>query len=179
MRRLMLLRHGKSEWTDGVKDLDRPLAKRGREAVPRVAAHMAEEQLLPDLALVSPARRARETWDLVAPALDGVEARFEPRIYEAPEARLLAVLREVEPEVRTLLMIGHNPGFEDLAARLVGRGDRSASERLSEKFPTAALAVIDFEADSWAEVAAGAGRLERFVTPKSLGTGEDEEGRSA
>jgi phosphohistidine phosphatase len=179
MRRLMLLRHAKSARPPGVADIDRPLAPRGRDAAARMGAYLRDEALVPDVALVSSSRRTRETWDLVAPALDGVEARFEPRIYEAPEARLLAVLREVEPEVRTLLMIGHNPGFEDLAARLVGGGDRSASERLSEKFPTAALAVIDFEADSWAEVAAGAGRLERFVTPKSLGTGEDEEGRSA
>jgi phosphohistidine phosphatase len=139
-----------------------------------MGAYLRDEALFPDLALVSSARRTRETWDLVAPALDGVAARFESRIYEAPEARLLAVVREVEPDVRTLLMIGHNPGFEDLALRLIGHGDRSASERLSEKFPTAALAVIDFDRESWAEVAAGAGRLERFVTPKTLGTGEDE-----
>ena len=174
MRRLMLLRHAKSARPAGVADIDRPLARRGRDAALRMGAYMRDEELFPDLALVSSARRTRETWDLVAPALEGVEARFEPRIYEAPVARLLAVLRDVEPNVRALLMIGHNPGFEDLALRLIGHGDRSASERLSEKFPTAALAVIDFDLESWAEVAAGAGRLERFVTPKMLGTGEDE-----
>jgi phosphohistidine phosphatase len=174
MRRLMLLRHAKSARPPGVADIERPLAPRGRDAAGRMGAYLRGEALFPDIALVSSSRRTRETWDLVAPALDGVEARFEPRIYEAPEARLLAVVREVEPDVRTLLMIGHNPGFEDLATRLVGQGDRSASERLSEKFPTAALAVIDFDADSWAGVAAGAGRLERFVTPKTLGSGDEE-----
>jgi phosphohistidine phosphatase len=174
MRRLMLLRHAKSGRPPGVADLERPLAPRGRDAAGRMGAYLRGEALFPDIALVSSSRRTRETWDLVAPALDGVEARFEPRIYEAPEARLLAVVREVEPDVRTLLMIGHNPGFEDLAMRLVGQADRSASERLSEKFPTAALAVIDFDADSWAGVAAGAGRLERFVTPKTLGSGDEE-----
>jgi phosphohistidine phosphatase len=174
MRRLMLLRHAKSARPAGVSDIDRPLAPRGWEAARRMGAYLRDEELFADLALVSSSRRTRETWDLVKPALGDVEVRFDERIYEAPVARLLAVLRGVEPETRRVLMIGHNPGFEELAKRLVGHGDRSAAERLSEKFPTAALAVIDFDAESWAAVAAGAGRLERFVTPKTLGAGEDE-----
>lgn len=174
MRRLMLLRHGKSEWPDGMKDIDRPLAKRGREAVPRMGAYLAEEQLYPDLALVSPARRARETWDLVAPQLGEVPARSEPRIYEAPPDRLLAVLRETEPQVRTLVLVGHNPGFQDLARLLVGHGDRYAFSRMAQKYPTAGLAVIDFAVEDWREVKPGLGRLDRFVTPKSLGQGEDD-----
>ena len=174
MRRLMLLRHGKSEWTDGVKDLDRPLAKRGREAVPRVAAHMAEEQLLPDLALVSPARRARETWHLVAPKLGEVPVRSEPRIYEAPAEHILSVVRGVGPEVRSLLLVGHNPGFEDLAKLLIGHGDRYAFARIARKYPTAGLAVLDFAAEDWRDVTPGSGRLDRFVTPKSLGQDEDD-----
>src|SRR3712207_3973487 len=113
MRRLMLLRHAKAAPPDGMADIDRPLAERGRQALPHVAAHLADEQLFPDLALVSTARRARETWDAVAPRLGDVPVRFEPRIYEAPPERLLAVVRNVEPEVRTLLMVGHNPGVED------------------------------------------------------------------
>jgi phosphohistidine phosphatase len=173
MRRLMMLRHAKSARPAGVADVDRPLAPRGREAAARMGAYLRGEGLFPDLALVSSSQRTRETWDIVGSALDAVEARFDSRIYEAPPERLLAVVREVEPDVRTLLLVGHNPGFEDLALRLVGHGDRSASERLSEKFPTAALAVIDFDGESWAEVAARAGRLERFVTPKTLGTDED------
>jgi phosphohistidine phosphatase len=174
MRRLMLLRHGKSDWPNGVKDLDRPLGTRGREAVPRVAAHMAEEQLFPDLALVSPARRARETWELVAPKLGDVPARSEPRIYESAPERLLSVLREVEPDVRSVLLVGHNPGFEDLAKLLIGHGDRYAFARIARKYPTAGLAVLDFAADDWRDVTPGSARLDRFVTPKSLGQDEDD-----
>jgi phosphohistidine phosphatase len=174
MRRLMLLRHAKSAWSDGVADRDRPLAARGREAAPQMGAYLAEEQLFPDLALVSPARRTRETWDLVRDKLGDAPARFEARIYEASAERLLPVVHEVEDSVRTLLMIGHNPGFEDLARALVGHGDRYAFARLAQKYPTAGLAVIDFAAESWRDVAQRSGRLDRFVTPQSLGAGEDE-----
>ena len=165
MRCLMLLRHGKATSPDATKDMDRPLAARGREAVPRIAAHLADEQLFPDLALVSPARRARETWELVEPALGPVPARFEPRLY---------VIRGVEPAVRTLLLVGHNPGFEDLSKLLVGHGDRYAFARMAKKYPTAGLAVIDFPVEDWPAVKPGSGRLDRFVTPKSLGQDEDD-----
>ncbi len=174
MRRLMLLRHAKSAHPSGGSDIDRPLAPRGREAAPRIGAYLREEGLFPDLALVSSARRTRETWELVRAALGEVEARIEPRIYEAQAERLLAVVREVGPEVRSLLMIGHNPGFSDLAQWLIGGGDRHAFARLSRKYPTAGLAVIDFPVDSWARVDGRGGRLDRFVTPKTLGADEDD-----
>ncbi len=174
MRRLMLLRHAKSDWPHGMADLDRPLAPRGCEAAPRMARYMADEGLLPDLALVSPARRTQQTWDLVGPALGDVPMRTEARIYEAPAGRLLDVVREAGAEARGLLLVGHNPGFEELAARLVGHGDRYAFARMRDKFPTAALAVIDFPAESWAEIEPRGGRLDRFVTPKAIGAGEDE-----
>ena len=170
----MLLRHAKSDWPQGLRDSDRPLAERGREAAPRIARYMADELLLPDLALVSPAKRARQTFDLVAPALGEVPMRFEPRIYEAPAERLLAVLGEAEPAIRALLLVGHNPGLEELAALLVGHGDRYAFARMGRKFPTAALAVIDFPVEDWRDVKPGAGRLDRFVTPKTLGQNEDD-----
>ncbi|HEX8164304.1 MAG TPA: histidine phosphatase family protein [Beijerinckiaceae bacterium] len=174
MRRLMLLRHARAAPADGMADIDRPLSDRGREAVPRVAAHLSDEQLFPDLALVSTARRARETWDLAAPGLGEVPVRFEPRIYEAPADRLLKVVREVEGGVRTLLMVGHNPGFEDLAKLLIGHGDRYAFARMARRYPTAGLVVIDLPAEDWRDVGPGSGRLDRFVTPKSLGQDEDD-----
>lgn len=174
MRRLMLLRHAKATALPGGRDHERPLAPRGREAAPRLGAYLRDEQLFPDLALVSSARRTQETWDLVRPALGEVETRSESRIYEAPAARLLAVAQEVEPACRTLLMVGHNPGFSDLARLLVGHGDRYAFARLSEKYPTAGLAVIDFPVESWREIGPRGGRLDRFVTPKTLGADEDD-----
>ena len=175
MRRLMLLRHAKSNWPEGVADRDRPLATRGREAAPVIGRYLAEELLLPDLVLVSPARRTAETWELVAPMLsDRPPSRIEPRIYEAPPQRLLQVVQEVEPAVRSLMMIGHNPGFEELASSLVSHGDRYAAARLNQKYPTCGLAVLDFAIDDWRDLVLCSGRLDRFVTPASLGEGPDE-----
>jgi phosphohistidine phosphatase len=130
---------------------------------------MADEHLLPELALVSPARRARETWDIIASRLGAVPVRFDPRIYEAPPEQLMALIGAVEATVRTLLLVGHNPSFEDLAKHLVGHGDRYAFARLAPHYPPAGLAVIDFPVEDWRGVARGGGRLDRFVTPKSLG----------
>lgn len=175
MRRLMLLRHAKSSWPANTADRDRPLAARGREAAPLMGRYLAEELLLPDLVLISPALRTVETWKLVAPMLPEKPAtQIEPRIYEAEAGRLLDVVQEVEGDVRTVLMIGHNPGFEDFAGLLAGHGDRYAQARMAEKYPTCGLAVLDFAVEDWRDVAARGGRLDRFVTPGSLGEGPDE-----
>lgn len=174
MRRLMLLRHAKSNWPAGVADRDRPLASRGRAAAPVMGRYLAEELLLPDLVLVSPSLRTCETWELVASMLPEKPAmRHEPRIYEAPSERLLAVVQETQRDVRTLLLIGHNPGSEELAALLTGHGDRYAAQRMSQKYPTCGLAVLDFAIEDWRDVAPRGGRLDRFVTPASLGEGPD------
>jgi phosphohistidine phosphatase len=170
----MLLRHAKSARPVGVADMDRPLAARGRDAAPRMGRYLAEEGLLPDLVVVSAARRTRETWELVEPHVDATEIRFDARIYEAPASRLLAVVRASPSSARSVLMIGHNPGFEDFAKLLVGHGDRYAFARLTQKYPTAGLAVIDFDRENWSEIAPRSGRLDRFVTPKSLGAEEDD-----
>lgn len=175
MRRLMLLRHAKSNRPEGVADRERPLATRGREAAPAIGRYLADELLLPDLVLISPARRTLETWELVAPMLpEKPGTHVEPRIYEARTERLLHVVQEVEAQVRTLLMVGHNPGFEDLATLLIGHGDRYAAARMSQKFPTCGLAVLDFAIEDWRDLAPRGGRLDRFVTPASLGEGPDD-----
>lgn len=174
MPSLLLLRHAKAGWASGTMDLDRPLSRRGHGAATLMGGYLRDEGLAPDLVLVSPARRTQETWDLVRPLVGDARAREDERIYEAPVLRLLSVVQEVEPEVRTLLVIGHNPGFEDLAKLLVGEGDQDAILMLGRKYPTAGLAVIDFPQEGWADVQPGTGRLERFATPKSLGGGEDE-----
>jgi phosphohistidine phosphatase len=175
MRRLMLLRHAKSNWPAGVADRERPLAQRGREAAPVMGRYLAEELLLPDLVLISPAKRTQETWELVGSMLPEKPATHtEPRIYEAKTERLLHVAQAVEPQVKTVLMIGHNPGFEELAALLTGHGDRYAASRMAQKYPTCGLAVIDFAIEDWRDLSPRGGRLDRFVTPASLGEGPDE-----
>lgn len=168
-RRLILLRHAKSAWPEGVADEERPLAERGRKSAPVIGVYMAREKLIPDLALVSPARRAQETWELVRDALPKkVAERDAPDIYEVAAGNILEVIRTVKPGIRTLLMVGHNPGMEDLASLLVKDGDADAMGRMKEKFPTAGLAVIDFDVEGWGDIAPGNGYLERFVTPRSL-----------
>ena len=168
--RLILLRHAKSAWPDGAADRERPLAGRGRKAAPVIGTYMAREKLIPDLALVSPARRAQETWKLVRRALSKkVSEREAPDIYEVSADRILDVIRIVEPGIRTLLIVGHTPGLENAASLIAPDGDADAVGRMREKFPTAGLAVIDLDLDGWDEIAAGTGYLERFVTPRSLG----------
>lgn len=170
MRRLMLLRHAKSELAiAGQRDHERGLAARGREAAPMVGAYMAQHGLVPDKALVSTARRARETWDLVAAAFAKKPAvAYEERIYEAGPKAILGALRQTNDAVHALLVVGHNPGLQELCKLLVASGDIEARQRLFEKYPTAGLAVIDFPIDKWSELHPHGGRLDRFVTPRAL-----------
>ncbi|GEP00712.1 SixA phosphatase family protein [Methylobacterium haplocladii] len=167
-RRLILLRHAKSAWPAGVADIDRPLNARGRAAAPRMGAYLAAEGLLPDHVMVSPARRTAETWDLVRGALPAIEAETVPMIYEASPSRILDAVRSAPDAARNLLVIGHNPGFQDLALLLARSGDATARQSLREKFPTAGLAVIDLPVAGWSGVGRGGGRLERYVTPRML-----------
>ena len=88
--------------------------------------------------------------------------------------RLLALLQGIDPSPRAVLMIGHNPGFQDLARLLVGHGDRYAFSRMMDGFPTAALCVLDFDGEDWAGIGPRGARLDRFVTPKSLGADEED-----
>lgn len=120
-RTLLLLRHAKSDWSGSVADPDRPLAERGRGQAPLAGRWLAGRADPIDLAIVSPAERARETWELASAELPSApSARVDERVYAASADRLLSVLREVPDEVRTVLLIGHNPGMEQLASRLAG-----------------------------------------------------------
>lgn len=170
MRRLMLLRHAKSDWSEaGQNDIDRVLSARGRAAAPQMGEYMALQGLVPDLAVVSSAQRTRETWELIAPAYKAKPtATIEPRVYDASADALLRVIQKTDAGVHSLLVVGHNPAMEELADTLVVMGDPVSRDQMDEKFPTAALAVIDFPTDAWSEIEPGTGRLDRFVTPRSL-----------
>ncbi|GJE38241.1 SixA phosphatase family protein [Methylobacterium persicinum] len=168
MRRLILLRHAKSDRPPGMRDLDRPLNKRGRRAAPAVGARIAGEGLRPDLALVSPSQRTRETWAAVKGALGAPREETVPEIYEAAAADILNAVRAAPDEAGTLIVVGHNPGLGDLAAALVGEGPRGLRALLASEFPTAAFAVIAFEAATWAAVRPGQGRLEHYVRPRDI-----------
>lgn len=168
--RLMLLRHAKAEKGEpGERDHDRALNERGHKDAARMGAYLAKHSLTPDWVVVSTARRTRETWDGVAQALSGKAAvRFEERLYNAGSDAILALLRETKPAQSTLLVIGHNPGMQDVATLLIASGDVEARERLNEGLPTSGLTVIDFSSGGWAKLHPHSGRLERFVTPRAL-----------
>jgi phosphohistidine phosphatase len=170
MRRLILLRHAKSDWSrPGERDRDRVLAKRGREAAPRMGAYMASHGLRPDLVLCSTAARTRETWDLVAPAFDDPPpVTYDERIYANNPNVLLDLVKGTKPDVHVLMLVGHNPSIQVLADVLSASGHGDARQQLREKFPTAGLAVIDFPVDDWSRVHPRSGRLDRMVTPGSL-----------
>lgn len=169
----MLLRHAKAVPQGGLADENRPLAERGRSDMSAVATFAAARALAPDLVLVSPAIRTRETWELLLPAFNPPPAhRIEPRLYSAPADRTLAVVRETAPEVQSLMLIGHNPGLEEVARILTGSGETDALIRFGGAMPTASLAVIDMSG-GWGDLQERTGRLEIFVTPKSLGVRGD------
>lgn len=144
MSTLILLRHGKSDWSGGEPDHLRPLARRGRRQVPVAGRWLADNVGVIDLAVVSPAERTRETWRLAAAELAvPPPVREDDRVYAGSAPSLLGVLRELPEELSTVVLVGHNPGLEDLVASLTG-------SRVT--MPTSALAVIDVSG-SWSATA--------------------------
>ena len=170
MLTLSLLRHAKSSWSDArVKDFDRPLNERGLKAAPRMGSFMAARRLTPDLVLCSSAERARQTLKLVRPAFrTAPEVVCEEALYLAAPRALLKRIQQVGDEVRHLMLVGHNPGLQELALELAGAGPAAALDALTEKLPTAGLVVLTFDAGSWQEVKRGSGRLEAFMSPRRL-----------
>lgn len=155
MKSLTLFRHAKTERdSDSGRDFDRHLMDRGRDDAKRMGAEIEGEGMAFDLILSSPAARAAETAELA-----GLSPRFDQRIYEASTSDLLAIVREADETVGRLALIGHNPGFERLASRLIGQ---------PIEMPTGSLVEIDLPIDQWTEAGMGGGRLARFIRPKEL-----------
>ena len=160
MKTLFLLRHAKSDWTDeSLPDFERPLNERGREACETISDFLKEENIQPELIICSPAARARETIKIIMRTAQLQSAlRFDERIYEASLGRLMGLISQIENEAESALLVGHNPGFEQLVKALSGR---------NETMPTAALAKITLRASNWSSVPAG-GTLDWIVRPKEL-----------
>lgn len=160
-RTLYLLRHAKSSWKDAsLRDFDRPLKRRGRDAAKQIGKRLADEKPKPLLVVCSPAVRTRETADIVLKHADlRVDVTFDERIYEASLRDLLQVVAAIPDNKEVAMMIGHNPGFEELVAFLSGE---------HRAMPACALAKIRLKAASWKDVRAGEGTLEWFITPKEL-----------
>ncbi len=170
MKRLYLLRHAKSSWDDpALADYDRPLAPRGRHAARVMAEHLRRNGISPALVVCSPSRRTRQTLKRIASGLpESADFQIKSELYAASAADLLEVLHEVPDEVGSVMLIGHNPGIQDLALSLARGGPEVAPVR--SKFPTAALATLELRG-SWRELAAGTAELISFVKPKDLSSG--------
>ncbi len=171
MKTLTILRHAKSSWDDPVaRDFDRPLNARGQRAAATVGRYMRSEGLSFDHVVASPAVRIVETVEQVESGYGGALApAWDRRIYLASASTLLDVVHELPAGADSALLIGHNPGLEDLVLMLVP--DRSGDllrDSVEEKFPTAALAVITFDTGDWGAIRSNAGTLVRFVRPRDL-----------
>jgi phosphohistidine phosphatase len=164
MHQLLLLRHAKSSWDDAkLADRDRPLNKRGRRAAGTIRQAMLDLGLTPDVVLVSPSRRTQETLSALEPWDDTPLVEHVETLYLASAAQLLAVLRGVNETVRSVMLIGHNPGMHELAVLLAATS--APNERLIAGFPTAALAEFSV-ATQWQRLDAAGTRLVRFLTPR-------------
>lgn len=170
MRRLMLFRHAKAERPElGREDRDRALMERGRKDAGKIGAYMAAHALKPDRVMVSPAARTQETWKYLSAAFRPAPgSTMVERLYDATPHAILAVIKDAPASAHTLMVIAHNPGLHEVATMLIASGDIDARARLNEKLPTSGLVIVDFAFDDWSKLHPQSGRLERFVSPKSL-----------
>lgn len=145
MKTLLILRHAKSSWSEGSQDdFDRPLNERGKRDAPRVGQALVEQGLVPDLVLASSAKRARKTAKKVIESIgQPLELRLIDELYLATPATYLSHLRRLEADFPRVLIVGHNPGLEELLSQLTGR---------YEQLATAALAQVELPIDSWNEI---------------------------
>ena len=174
MRRLMLLRHAKTE-TDAPsgQDHDRRLDDRGRHDAAEMGHWISRNPPFPGLVLVSSAVRARQTWDLaweeMKDRVPAPEVETLDELYGAEPAQLLQIVRMAShSDPKRLMLVGHNPGMHELALMLAGHGDKAARKALEDNLPTSGLAILDFDIDDWTDVAFRRGKLTLFVSPKLL-----------
>jgi phosphohistidine phosphatase len=174
MRRLMLLRHAKTEHdAPSGRDQDRRLDNRGRHDAAEIGRFIGRNPPFPDLVLVSHAVRAHQTWEVAWEAMKELapapQVELTPELYGADVAQLLETVRNASvSDPKRLMLVGHNPGMHELAFTLAGSGDAAGREALADNLPTAGLAIIDFDIDDWTGVRIQRGRLELFVSPKLL-----------
>lgn len=165
-RHLLLVRHAKSSWDDPtLADRDRPLSRRGVDALGRMRDHLRAGPS-PDLVICSSARRTIETLEGIRPALpDDTRIGVDDSIYATDVHRLLALLRRIDAGIACAMVVGHNPTLQELALLVAGDGDEQARARLGAKFPTGAIATISFD-DEWPALGPGTARLDALFTPR-------------
>jgi phosphohistidine phosphatase len=174
MRRLFLVRHAKAELATGRDDYTRKLTERGRADARRVAKTLVARRFLPEVLIHSGATRAKETAMMFAAEWRGkVALEEDAHLYEASLTTLIDRTRALRQEHKHVGLVGHNPGFGELAAGLVGAGPKPDLERLAAKFPTGAVAVVDFSIDRWEEVELNSAMLALYLTPSELAASTD------
>ena len=167
-RTVILLRHGKSSWSDStLADIDRPLAPRGERASRKLAKYIRRKKIQPALVLCSPSLRTRQTLEAVESSL-GKRCAVEvvPELYAASEQELLERLQALPESARSVMLIGHNPGLHNLALVLASRG--ADLPQLEKKFPTGALATLVVRSESWAALSPGEAELVEYLLPRQL-----------
>ena len=169
MRRLFLIRHAKTEPSVGRDDYERRLTGRGRDDAKRVAKALAARRMLPDVLIHSGAARAKETAEIFAAAWQGkVELQEDAGLYDASVTTMLARTRALADEHKRVGLVGHNPGLGELATALIGSGAEPEMRRLAAKYPTGAVAVLDFSIRRWDDVERNAALLALYLTPAEL-----------
>lgn len=170
MKRLLILRHAKAEAGLGADDFHRALTDGGREDARHVGDWVAANGWIPDAVVHSSARRTTQTAEVAAARWPkSPPLRGEPGLYNASAPALLAVTRDQPAETETLMIVGHNPSIGEIANALAGSGDEFDRLRMAGKYPTSALAVLEFDLGSWAQIGPRGGRLAAYVTPTDLG----------
>jgi phosphohistidine phosphatase len=164
-----LLRHAKSSWSDStLADIDRPLAPRGERASRKLATYIRRKKIRPALVLCSPALRSRQTLEAIEASLGKrCVVKVVPQLYAASEQELLERLQALPEPVRSVMLIGHNPGLQDLALVLASRG--ASLPQLEERFPTGALATLVVRGTRWSALSPGKAELVDYVVPRQLG----------
>jgi phosphohistidine phosphatase len=170
MKRLSLLRHAKSGWDDPAeRDFDRPLNSRGWRAARRMGQWLGEQQLAFDHVMASPAVRIRQTLEGLEEGLGHpIACAFDRRIYMASAAILFDLVQDTSDGIDHLLLIGHNPGLEDLCLDASSGHANAHRDRIEEKYPTAAFASLEFAIDRWADAGEGGAVVTRFMRPRDL-----------
>lgn len=153
MRTLLIMRHAKSDYPVGVADRERPLAPRGERDAAAAGEWLGEACPDVDLVVVSPARRARETWTLVAEHVRASRVVEDARVYDDWGAQLPDIVRSLPEDANTVLIVGHNPGVEELALLLARSGDGDARDAIARKYPTSAIATVGF-GGRWTDLSA-------------------------
>lgn len=170
MRKIILFRHGKSSWSDPDQaDLDRPLNARGRLASALMGAWLDEAGVEDGLAIISPARRAQETWAKAAPNLSAkIRVVEEKALYMADPKTMLKIVQSAPKKAETLILVGHQPSMSAFARKMSGGKVPGGCKRAFENFPTGAIAVLNVDVNDWSKVDFGAAEFKDFATPKDL-----------